>query len=143
MTSSTTRRQERPSGHARLEQQLGEEDCAGIVCWQKPPGCTRIRQRRCRIFKGRCNKGRRRSIGQKADGRVAAPPSPNGLVRLLCERVLKVQRGRRGPGRPLQRLDNNEDIDRDKDDDQDNKASNAKLVAIAAEEQTQRRCNVR
>jgi hypothetical protein len=142
-TSSTTRRQERPSGHARLEQQLGEKDCVGVVCWQKPPGCTRIRQRCCRIFKGRCNERRRRSIGQEADGRVAAPPSPNGLVRLLCERVLKVQRGRRCPGQPLQQLDNNEDIDWDKDDDRDNEASNAKLVAVAAEEWTQQRRNVR
>ncbi len=90
MTSSTTRRRERPSGHAQLEQQLGEEDCAGVVCWQKPPGRTRICRKCCRIFKGRCNKRRRRSIGQEADGRVAAPPSPNGLVRLSCERVLKV-----------------------------------------------------
>jgi hypothetical protein len=89
-TSSTTRQWEWPSGHARLEQQLGGEDCAGVVCWQKPPGHTRICQRRCRIFKGRCNKRRRRSIGQEADGRVAAPPSPNGLVGLSCERVLKV-----------------------------------------------------
>jgi hypothetical protein len=90
MTSSTTRRQEQPSGHAQLEQQLGEEECAGVVCWKKPPGCTRICRRRCRIFKGRCNERRRRSIGQEADGRIAAPPRPNGLVGLLCERVLKV-----------------------------------------------------
>jgi hypothetical protein len=90
MTSSTTRRRERPSGHARLEQQLREEDCAGVVCWQKPPGHTRIRRRRCQIFKGRCNERRQCSIGQEADGWVAAPPSPNGLVGLSCERVLKV-----------------------------------------------------
>ena len=37
-TSLTMRQQEQPSGHARLEQQLGEEDCAGVVCWQKSPG---------------------------------------------------------------------------------------------------------
>ncbi len=90
MTSSTMRQRERPSRHAQLEQQLGEEDCAGVVCWQKPPGHTRIRRSCCRIFKGRCNKRRWRSIGQEAKGRVAAPPSPNGLVELLCERVLKV-----------------------------------------------------
>jgi hypothetical protein len=89
-TSLTTRWQERPSGHAQLEQQLGEEDCAGVVCWQKPPGHTRIHQRCCRIFKGWCNKRWRRSIGQKANRQVAAPPSPNGLVGLSCERVLKV-----------------------------------------------------
>ncbi len=89
-TSSTTRRRERPSGLTRLEQQRGEEDYAGVVCWQKPPGRTRIRRRRCWIFKGRCNERRRRSIGQVADGWVAAPPSPNGLIGLSCERVLKV-----------------------------------------------------
>jgi hypothetical protein len=39
-------------------------------------------------------------------------------------------------------LDDNKDLDRDKDDGQDNKASNAELVAIAAEERTQRQRNV-
>jgi hypothetical protein len=33
-------------------------------------------------------------------------------------------------------LDNNKDIDRDEDDDRDNKASDAKLIVIAAEERT-------
>jgi hypothetical protein len=33
-------------------------------------------------------------------------------------------------------LDNNEDIDWDEDDDRDNEASDAKLIAIAAEERT-------
>jgi hypothetical protein len=33
-------------------------------------------------------------------------------------------------------LDNNKDIDWGKDDNQDNKASDAKLVAVAAEERT-------
>jgi hypothetical protein len=41
-------------------------------------------------FKGQCNECRRRSIGQEANGQVAGPPSPNGLIGLLCERVLKV-----------------------------------------------------
>jgi hypothetical protein len=94
--SSTTRRWERPSGHAQLEQQLGEEDCAGVVCWQKPPGRTRIRWRCCQIIKGRCNERRWRSIGQEADGRVAAPPSPNGLVGLLYERSPKKCKEARG-----------------------------------------------
>ncbi len=85
-TSLTTRRRERPSGHARLEQQLGEEDCAGVVCWQKPPGRTRIRRRCCRFFTGWCNKRRRLSVSQEADGRVAAPPSLNGLVRGIVQR---------------------------------------------------------
>jgi hypothetical protein len=33
-------------------------------------------------------------------------------------------------------------MDRDKDDNQDNKASNAKLIAVATEAQTQQRRNV-
>jgi hypothetical protein len=33
-------------------------------------------------------------------------------------------------------LDDNEDIDWDEDDDRDNKASDAKLVVVAAEERT-------
>jgi hypothetical protein len=33
-------------------------------------------------------------------------------------------------------LDDNEDIDWDEDDERDNKASNAKLGAVAAEERT-------
>jgi hypothetical protein len=81
--------QERPSGHARLEQQLGEEDRAGVVSWQKPPGHTGIRRRHCLFFTGRCNKRRQRSVGQEADGQVAAPPSLKGLVRLLYERSPK------------------------------------------------------
>jgi hypothetical protein len=39
-------------------------------------------------------------------------------------------------------LDDNKDIDWDKDDDQDNEASNAELVTVAAEERTQQRRNV-
>jgi hypothetical protein len=73
--TSKTRRQERPSGHAQLEQQLGGEDRAGVVCWQKPPGRTGICRRHCRFFTGQCNERRRCSIGQEADGRVAALPA--------------------------------------------------------------------
>jgi hypothetical protein len=62
------------------------EDCTIVVCWQKPPGCTRICQRRCRFFTGRCNERQRSSDTQEANGWVAAPPSLNGLVRLLYER---------------------------------------------------------
>jgi hypothetical protein len=40
-------------------------------------------------------------------------------------------------------VDNYEDIDWDKDNNRDNKASNAKLLAVAAVEQTQQRRNVR
>jgi hypothetical protein len=40
-------------------------------------------------------------------------------------------------------VDNYEDIDWDEDDNWDNKASNAKLLAVAAVEQTQRQQNVR
>jgi hypothetical protein len=39
--------------------------------------------------------------------------------------------------------DDNKDINEDEDNNRDDKASNAKLVAIAAEEQTQRQRNVR
>jgi hypothetical protein len=40
-------------------------------------------------------------------------------------------------------VDNYEDIDWDEDNNRDNKASNAKLLAVAAVEQTQQRQNVR
>jgi hypothetical protein len=84
-----TRQQGRPSGHARLEQQLGGEDRAGVVCWQKPLGRTGIRQRHCRFFTRRCNKHRRRSVGQEADRRIAAPPCLKGLIGLSYERSSK------------------------------------------------------
>ncbi len=96
MTISTTRRQEQPSGHARLEQRLGKEG-AGVVCWQKPPGHTGKHWRRCRFFTARCNKRWRRSIGQEADGRVAVPPSFNGLVGLLYERSPTSVKRPKGP----------------------------------------------
>jgi hypothetical protein len=38
--------------------------------------------------------------------------------------------------------DDNKDINEDKDDNRDNKASDTELVAVAAEEWTQQRCNV-
>ena len=41
------------------------------------------------FYTGWCNKRWRRSVGQEADGRVAAPPSLKGLVGLLYERSLK------------------------------------------------------
>jgi hypothetical protein len=84
-----TRQRERPSGHAQLEQQLGGEDRAGVVCWQKPPGRTGIRRRHCRFFTGWCNERRQRSVGQEANGRVAVPPSLKGLIKLLYERSPK------------------------------------------------------
>jgi hypothetical protein len=90
MTTLTTRRRERPSEHTRMEQQLGEEDCAAVVCCQKPPGCTGIRWSRCRFFTGWCNEHQQRNVGQEANGRVAAPPSLNGLVRFLYEKTQKV-----------------------------------------------------
>jgi hypothetical protein len=107
--TSTTRRQEQPSGHTRLEQQLGGEDCAGVVCWQKPPGCTGRRQRHCRFFTGQCNERWRCSVGQEANGQVAVPPSLKGLVGLLYERSPKKckeaggaqDNGMASPSRPL------------------------------------------
>jgi hypothetical protein len=89
MMTSMTRQCERPSGHARLEQQLGGEDRASVVCWQKLPGRTGIRQRHCQFFTGWCNKRRWCSVGQEADGQVAVPPSLNGLVGLSYERSPK------------------------------------------------------
>jgi hypothetical protein len=39
-------------------------------------------------------------------------------------------------------LDDNKDIDQDEDYDRDNEASNAELIAVAAEERTWQRRNV-
>ncbi len=97
MTTLTTRRRERPSEHTQMEQQRGEEDCAGVVCCQKPPGCTGIRRSCCRFFTGWCNKRQQRNVGQEANGWVAAPPSLNGLVRLVYERTQKSVKRPEGP----------------------------------------------
>jgi hypothetical protein len=68
----------------------GVTSCAGVVYWQKPPGCTGICRRRGWFSTRQCNECWHCSVGPKSDGWVAAPPSLNVLVRLSCERILIV-----------------------------------------------------
>jgi hypothetical protein len=96
--TSRTRRRERPSGHAQLEQQLGGEDRAGIVCWQKPPGCTGICRRHCRFFTGRCNERRRCSLARRLTGRSQLHPASKALSDSCMRRVQKSVKRLEGPG---------------------------------------------
>jgi hypothetical protein len=142
-TSLTMRRRERPSGHARLEQQQGEEDCAGVVCWQKPQGHTGISRRRCRFLPGGAWTTGGSALARRPTGRSQRHPASMALSdELYREESNKCKEAGGAQDNLSNEEDNNKDIGEDKDDDRDNKASNAELVAVAAEEQTQRQCNV-
>jgi hypothetical protein len=142
-TSSTTRRRERPSGHTRLEQWLGEEDCAGVVCCQKPPGHTRIRRRHCRfLLGGTTSAGGSASARRPTRGLQCHPASMALSDKLYREESNRCKENGGAQDDLSNEEDNNKDINEDEDNNRNNKASNAKLVAVAAEERTQQQRNV-
>jgi hypothetical protein len=85
-----TRWRERPSGHARLEQQLGGEDRAGVVSWQKPPGHTGIRRRHCRFLTGGAMSAGCTASARRPTGRSQHHPASKALSDSHMRGVQKV-----------------------------------------------------
>ncbi len=144
-TRSTMKWQKWPSGHAGLEQRLGEADCASVVCWQKSPGCTGIHRRHCRFLPGSATRASGSVLVRSKRTTGGSKRHPASMA--LSDESYREESNRCKEAEGAQddlfnEEDDDEDINRDKDNYRDNKASNAKLVAIATEEQTQQQSNV-